>query len=460
MEQQEKEYAIQQNIEMNELLETLFDEVYGYEFYKYLFPNNESRGLFADDYSQPNAIYVYQFKDSEKMKRRIMLDDTWEQDFTDFVECCPQAFTTGFNYLGRSNKDKYIHSMNAMIFDLDQVERPEFDILWKRIEKGYVPKPTFMVTSGTGLHIYYVFQQPIPVNQHIIRNMKKFYDRMFWTIAERGETTNVETLNYLRPTQTFRMVGSVNDKYGTMLRAYQTGERVTLDYLKTFIDEKYWFNEKEIFKASKITRKEAAKLYPDWYERKVVNKEIKNQKWDIAAKVHGDDPYALYHWWIRRKKEIVEGHRYFFFLCMVWYANKCDVPKTKLKEDIKAVFDFFQAQPHKKDMEQKDIDNALKMYKRQMYNVTIDDIQRITGLTIQRNKRNGRTQEQHLKIMSAIRDVIHPNGEWRNKDGRPKGSGTKKEIVAAWQAAHPDGKKIDCEKETGLSRHTVLKWWE
>ena len=457
MEKEDRLHALQQNKEMNMLLDARFDEVNGYDFYKFIFPNNELKGVYTADYSQPNAVYVY--SDGEKMRRRIMLNDTWEQDFTDYVESCPQAFTTGYTYLGRSNKDKYIHSMNAMIFDLDKVERPEFEILWARIESKHVPRPTFLVTSGTGLHVYYVFQQPIKVNQHIIRNMKKFYDRIFWRIAERGETTKTETLNYLRPTQTFRMVGSTNDKYDTVLRAYHTGERVTLDYLKQFVFKQDLFDENEVFKPSKITREEASLLYPEWYDRKVIKGRKANKKWDIAAKVHGKDPFALYHWWLRRKGEIVEGHRYFFMLCLVWYATKCDVPIAKLKADMKDVFDFFQAQKHKKDMEQKDIDNALKVYRRKMYNVTIEDIARITGLTIQRNKRNGRTQGQHMKIMNAIRDVLHPNGEWRNKNGRPKGSGTKAQLIADWRAAHPDGKKIDCERETGLSRHTVLKWW-
>ncbi len=46
------------------------------------------------------------------------------------------------------------------------------------------------------------------------------------------------------------------------------------------------------------------------------------------------------------------------------------------------------------------------------------------------------------------------------KEGRPKGSGEKSKIVEEWKQQHPDGKKIDCERETGLSRHTVLKWWK
>ena len=61
-----------------------------------------------------------------------------------------------------------------------------------------------------------------------------------------------------------------------------------------------------------------------------------------------------------------------------------------------------------------------------------------------------------MTVMSAVRDALHPAGAWRNRDGAPK----KQQIVEAWRVAHPDGKKIDCQKETGLSRPTVLKWWD
>ena len=45
---------------------------------------------------------------------------------------------------------------------------------------------------------------------------------------------------------------------------------------------------------------------------------------------------------------------------------------------------------------------------------------------------------------------------WRVGNGRP----TSKYIVYEWRKKHPDGKKIDCERNTGLSRHTILKWWD
>ncbi|MFR4352023.1 MAG: hypothetical protein ACLT3H_10200 [Roseburia sp.] len=62
--------------------------------------------------------------------------------------------------------------------------------------------------------------------------------------------------------------------------------------------------------------------------------------------------------------------------------------------------------------------------------------------------------------MNAIRDIEHPDGEWRNKDGRPKGGSQQKKNVEEWQKKHPDGRKADCTRETGLSKPTVYKWWK
>jgi len=46
--------------------------------------------------------------------------------------------------------------------------------------------------------------------------------------------------------------------------------------------------------------------------------------------------------------------------------------------------------------------------------------------------------------------------EQKNVGGAP----TKLAIVKAWRASHPDGSKNACERETGLSRVTIIKWWD
>ena len=40
--------------------------------------------------------------------------------------------------------------------------------------------------------------------------------------------------------------------------------------------------------------------------------------------------------------------------------------------------------------------------------------------------------------------------------GRPNAAMT----IKAWRIDHPDGKKADCIRETGVSKPTVYKWWD
>lgn len=109
-------------------------------------------------------------------------------------------------------------------------------------------------------------------------------------------------------------------------------------------------------------------------------------------------------------------------------------------------------QPFTKD----DVMKALEAYNDSYMTYPIDTIVERTAIPIQKNKRNGRPQVIHMATMRAIQGVIDPDGAWRNKDGRP----TKKEQVQKWRAAHPDGRKADCVRDTGLSKPTVYKWWD
>ncbi len=175
-----------------------------------------------------------------------------------------------------------------------------------------LPMPTFLVLSGTGLHIYYVFQQPIDLYPNIKIQLKSLKYDLTFRMWEYGGTSQVKSIQYQSINQPFRMVGSVNDKHGTELVAFRTGERVTLDYLNAYAKLENRVDVNKPFSPSKMTRAEAREAYPEWYERVVVKGEKKRKQWDIAGKVHGDDPYALYHWWLRQIGEIKGGHRVFF----------------------------------------------------------------------------------------------------------------------------------------------------
>ena len=102
-----------------------------------------------------------------------------------------------------------------------------------------------------------------------------------------------------------------------------------------------------------------------------------------------------------------------------------------------------------------DIKAGLQAYKDPAVNYPRDTIAKLSGIEIKENKRNYRTQSEHIKVMNAMKRVKKELGESIG-EGRP----SKKDLVQKWRLNNPLGKKIDCERELGISRHTVLKWWD
>jgi hypothetical protein len=72
------------------------------------------------------------------------------------------------------------------------------------------------------------------------------------------------------------------------------------------------------------------------------------------------------------------------------------------------------------------------------------------------NKRNWRKQAEHLGRARAVQAFDDPDGRWRNREGRPKAQ----ICVFEWRQQHPEGRKADCHRDTGLDPKTIRKWWD
>lgn len=102
----------------------------------------------------------------------------------------------------------------------------------------------------------------------------------------------------------------------------------------------------------------------------------------------------------------------------------------------------------------RDVLDAMNMYQENYVTYSRAEVERVSGISVPPNKRNGRKQAMHLKI---ARFTLETMNEDRGKalQGRPD----KAKIVEEWRESNPLGTKAECERDTGLSRHTVLKWW-
>lgn len=71
------------------------------------------------------------------------------------------------------------------------------------------------------------------------------------------------------------------------------------------------------------------------------------------------------------------------------------------------------------------------------------------------NKRNWRKQGFHIQFMNLNRQFKVASGECTN-GGRPSAQ----EQVYQWRQQHPDRRKADCHRDTGLDPKTIRKWWD
>ena len=462
--------------ECAEYMAANFEQMDPVNFYKELFPDNETHeeARMNTHYQQPNAVFLYE-TDTDKQHRMIMYRDTWENDFIEYVENNALALCGGLAYRGNKNTLENAQRLNALIIDLDGVRIQEIQNFlelstWNPAERAYaVPRPTFIALSGSGLHLYYQLDKPIDLFPNIKLQLKQLKYKLTFRCWQYKSTSTVKDTQYQSINQAFRMVGSTNHKYGTPVVAFRTGDKVSLDYLNSYVKSEFRVDITRQFQPTKMSLQQAKESYPEWYERRVVKKDRSQKKrWEIEEKVHGKDPYALYHWWLSKADEIKGGHRYFFMMNLTIYACKCNVPREKLEKDIRKAFAILsKAENHHPDgsideLNERDIQSALETYDKSYYCWTLNDVEITSGLIIPRNRRNGQKQADHLEEARAIRDVRQKRKgrKWTDGNGRPKGSGTAQSKVNEWRELHPDGKKADCIKDTGLSKPTVYKWWE
>lgn len=437
-------------------LSSIYDQIEGEDFYNYIFPDNQIAGEVSEKYSKPNAIFLYRDEKDvgtdRTFRRRIMLKDTWENDFEEFILDNPMSLCSGLAYRGKINRLEHAQKMNALIFDLDEVGINELKTVLMRIGKKpglrTLPIPTFLVVSGTGLHIYYVFEEPIDLFPNIKVQLKSLKYDLTFKMWDYNNTSKKKQIQYQSINQSFRMIGSVNNKYNLPVVAFKVGEKVSLDYLNSYVDEeKNKVDLNKPLRPTKYTLKESQELFPIWYDKVIVRKDKRAKQWSIKR--------DLYDWWLKQSYKVRGGHRYYFLMAMAIYAVKCNISKKELKTDMYKLFDELKEVEHTNPLEKNDIKSALETYDRQYYNFTIDDIVKLTDIPIAKNKRNYRTQKEHIKIMNFVRDnITHPQIEWRNTEGRP----TKEKIVKEYIEKNPSDNPTKIAKELGISRSTVYKY--
>lgn len=409
-----------------------------------------------------NPIGYYKKNDDEQGHFRIFFEDTFEETLQELQE---GDFTlmNGLTYFGRRNLQEHASKMFAMIFDLDGVTDNTLDaFLSGAIVGNAYPIPNYVALSGHGVHLYYLFEEPIPLFPYIKLQLKELKYALTDKIWNRYTSTE-EKVQHQGINQGFRALGTKTkaDAQERIVRPFRLNAHpFSLSQLCEYIPEAHRVDEGALFRETKYTLEQAKKKFPEWYEKVVVNGDRSRTYWDIAGKVNGDNPYALYDWW---KRQIYTGasygHRYFAIMALAIYGAKVDKDYEDVRADALELVPFLNSLNRKAPFTEDDCDVALECYDARYKTFPVKDIEKITGIVIPKNKRNGRKQSQHVQVMNTMKALKKQLGE-EVRDGRPKGSGTAQAKVAAYRAEYPEASVTEVARALGISRPTVYKWWD
>lgn len=357
------------------------------------------------------------------------------------------------SYAGRQRINANARFLYALCIEIDSINKHtginELFYIFRRTTRP-IPRPTYIVCSGTGLHLYWKFERPIPLFKNVYEKLKDAKTYMTRNLWDKQISDSWQHIQYESLLQPFRCVGSVCKNRKKRVLAFRCGTELSIEQFNARLPESVHITT--IYK-SNLTKQKAKELYPDWYQRRIVEEQPRG---------HWTRHQGIYYNWIKKicdtDKGAEVGHRYNCLENLCALAVQCEIPPEQVEEDVRKVAEHMETLTNDESnhFTEYDVLCALRTYytaTEQAYRRRIEYVSEKTGIQLTPNKRNGRTQEKHLQGARAIRDINNEN--WRQGNGRKP----KKALVQEWRLKNPNGSKYQCIKETGISKPTVYKWW-
>lgn len=395
-----------------------------------------------------------------RMHRKIMFEDTFAETLAEFQDM-DWAFMSACTYFGRSNSAERQSKLYALVFDIDGVEDSNLNNFFSgALAGGAYPVPQHVVLSGHGVHLYYVLDEPLDLYPNIktqAKELKYSLTRRLWN----RYTSTIEEPQYQGINQSFRVPGSRTKEDAAIPRctAYRVNtHRVSIGDLNGFVDEPSRVDLGKRYRESHMDAVEAKAKYPEWYARVVEGGE--RGQWIVKR--------DLFEWWLRKVRAgATYGHRYFCIMALAIYAAKCGIyERGEVKAAAMGLVPYLDSLNPDHPFTEADVDSALECLDGRYTTFPRSDIARLTDIEIPANKRNGRKRATHIAIVNNMRKFARDElGEdsYAN-NGRPRGSGTKRNLIRAYASEHPEANHSEIARALGVSRPTVIKWlkpgWE
>lgn len=429
-------------------------------------------GTLPEDYKV--MLTEYDAEASQKV-HKVDVDEIQDYLHLDDVALSPCLFHCNWR------RKKLLNYVSAFVLDIDKLRPKQLQRFFKLFDEGRLLRPTFIANSGSGVHFYYMLDQMLRCDsvQNEANNLiaTEIYRCLYDDVIKKEKWRDAQR-HWLG--QDYRVVNSKTKLHQTS-QIFKVGDLYTVEQLIEHYDikinpKKHYATKSMIKYASGIAKNLQIEP-PDFTNAK--------QTYDFIT-IHKDEAYQVREARRRERAEkqkgkkkpkrpvtwykntlhymqdhTQEGFRFSSMKALAIIAFKEKVPRDVFLHDIRELAAYWETFDWKGDkFNQRNVEAIVRLYDKaaQYSNTSSETLEEWLGYEFKRIgiRRNGRKQAEHLKMARLVRDEVNGHKDtWINKDGAP----TKAQVVLEWRKAHPDGRKADCIRETGLTKPTVYKWW-
>ena len=175
------------------------------EFYRAIFPEGS---LQSREHDGKGNIIATQIRPSGKGRtKQWVIDDSL--DMLDKVIGDSFGLIPPLSFYGKTHTKENAHQLFAMAIDIDYVGLQQLKNMLKQFGNGVQLCPTFLVSSGKGVHLYYLLKEPVELyanREKLLSALKEDFIRRHWNDTSSIRPDNPDITGVY---QGFRCVGKV-----------------------------------------------------------------------------------------------------------------------------------------------------------------------------------------------------------------------------------------------------------
>ena len=348
-----------------ELIRTVGRELSPYDFYE---------AIFGPEYIDRDYIYVLEEEKTYRIAKGF-------DSLADIAMFRKDTYIPMASFFNRHYKTDKLEKLYALVVDIDEIRPGNLKMLIKSNLSNHKIKPTLIMNSGSGVHLYYVFSTPIECYHHRKAKLKELHTELKKLFQLKPGSANAYKLDKkVTLIQSYRVLGSLN-KFGQTTTGIQFSIKTSVEELCKWLKVSWDKPPKQVKKEGDQVKKGKVEFIPN------------------------GDPKFYSHCNARIGLETPVGNRYLSLFALAVVAYKCRIPEDRLREDIETLFDAFNEISPFDRMHINEIEKALTGYNKKATLTPKEQLEEWFGFEFRKNKRNGRKQKEHLEMARDIKSA-------------------------------------------------------